>query len=44
MKDFQGLLRLAGMNGILTGGYLTTRGRQPAEDQDFITQLDGFRQ
>jgi biotin synthase len=44
MKDFQGLLMLAGMNGILTGGYLTTRGRQPAEDRDFIAQLDGFRQ
>ena len=43
MKDFQGLLMLAGMNGLLTGGYLTTRGRQTAEDRTFVEQLERFR-
>ncbi|MBN1595239.1 biotin synthase BioB [candidate division FCPU426 bacterium] len=42
MKDFQGLLMLAGANGFLTGGYLTTRGREAAEDQAFLTALSGF--
>jgi biotin synthase len=42
MKDFQGLLMLAGANGMLTGGYLTTRGRSEAEDQAFIEDLNSF--
>ena len=42
MKDFQGLLMLAGANGLLTGGYLTTRGREVVQDQEFMTQLTGF--
>ena len=42
MKDFQGLLMLAGMNGLLTGGYLTTRGRATAEDRAFVAQLQRF--
>jgi len=42
MKDFQGLLMLAGANGFLTGGYLTTRGREVAEDVAFSKQLEGF--
>jgi biotin synthase len=42
MKDFQGLLLLAGANGMLTGGYLTTRGRQIEEDHAFVRQLAGF--
>lgn len=42
MKDFQGLLMLAGMNSMITGGYLTTRGRSIAEDQDFISSLQDF--
>lgn len=42
MKDFQGLLLLAGANGMLTGGYLTTRGRQIEEDFAFARQLAGF--
>lgn len=44
MKDFQGLLMLAGANSIITGGYLTTRGRSVAEDENFIRQLGGFSQ
>lgn len=42
MKDFQGLLLLSGANGMLTGGYLTTRGRQTEEDWAFVEQLAGF--
>ncbi len=43
MKDFQGLLMLAGANGLLTGGYLTTRGRDTAEDNTFLNELEGFK-
>ncbi len=42
MKDFQGLLMLAGINGFITGGYLTTRGREVAEDDEFIARLTAF--
>lgn len=42
MKDFQGLLMLAGANGFLTGGYLTTRGRKVEEDLSFREGLKGF--
>lgn len=42
MKDFQGLLMLAGVNGFLTGGYLTTRGREVSEDFIFKSELNGF--
>jgi len=42
MKDFQGLLMLAGANGFLTGGYLTTRGRKIGDDREFMRQLAGF--
>lgn len=42
MKDFQGLLMLAGANGFLTGGYLTTRGRDVGDDRRFMQQLAGF--
>jgi len=42
MKDFQGLLMLAGMNSMITGGYLTTRGRGVEEDCNFLRQLTIF--
>lgn len=42
MKDFQGLLMLAGANSLMTGGYLTTRGRSVEEDQAFIGHLKDF--
>ena len=42
MKDFQGLLMLAGMNSFITGGYLTTRGRSVEEDRTFLRQLNDF--
>jgi len=42
MKDFQGLLMLSGANGFLTGGYLTTRGRDVSEDRRFADQIAYF--
>lgn len=42
MKDFQGLLMLAGMNSMITGGYLTTRGRSVEEDRKLVRQLGLF--
>lgn len=42
MKDFQGLLMLSGMNSIITGGYLTTRGRTFEEDGHLLMQLKSF--
>lgn len=44
MKDFQGLLMLSGMNSIITGGYLTTRGRSIEEDQKLLHNLHAFTQ
>ncbi|MCK4979888.1 MAG: biotin synthase BioB [Candidatus Delongbacteria bacterium] len=43
MKDFQGLIMLSGANGFLTGGYLTTRGREVEEDKIFKSELENFR-
>jgi biotin synthase len=42
MKDFQALLMLAGANGLLTGGYLTTRGRETSEDAALLAELARF--
>lgn len=42
MKDFQGLLMLSGLNAMITGGYLTTRGRSIADDAKFIQELENF--
>ena len=42
MKDFQGLLMLSGLNALMTGGYLTTRGREIAADNVFLTALEQF--
>lgn len=42
MKDFQSLVMLAGANGMITGGYLTTRGRSIADDTSFISQITAF--
>jgi biotin synthase len=42
MKDFQGLLMLAGANGFLTGGYLTTRGRDTESDHQLAEQISMF--
>ena len=42
LKDFQGLLMLSGINALMTGGYLTTRGRSVDEDKEFINRLKLF--
>jgi biotin synthase len=42
MKDFQALVMLSGANGLLTGGYLTTRGREPREDAALLAELARF--
>ena len=42
MKDFQGLLMLSGLNSLMTGGYLTTRGREIEQDKAFAASLGGF--
>lgn len=42
MKDFQALLMLSGLNAMITGGYLTTRGRSVADDRAFGAWLDLF--
>ncbi len=42
MKDFQGLLMLSGLNALMTGGYLTTRGREIQDDERFAQALEGF--
>lgn len=42
MNDFQALLMLAGANGFITGGYLTTRGREMERDAAFVRELEAF--
>ncbi len=42
MKDFQGFLMLAGANGMLTGGYLTTRGRSTEDDKQLMEEINQF--
>ncbi|URA09215.1 biotin synthase BioB [Thermospira aquatica] len=44
MKDFQGLIMLAGANGFLTGGYLTTKGRRSEDDKEFLEALYEFQE
>ena len=39
LKDFQGMGFMAGANGMLIGGYLTTKGRSVEEDRDFIQEI-----
>ncbi len=42
MKDFQGLLMLSGVSALMTGGYLTTRGRDIAADDRLLKALEEF--
>ncbi len=44
MRDWQGLLMLSGANGLLTGGYLTTRGRLIEEDRQLLKDTKCFRE
>ena len=40
MKDYQAMCFAAGANGMLIGGYLTTRGRSVEEDKKFIREIE----
>jgi len=40
LKDFQALGLMAGANGMLIGGYLTIKGRDVAEDQRLIEEVE----
>ena len=42
MRDYQALLMLSGANGYLTGGYLTTRGRDTDDDENFRREIEMF--
>ena len=39
LKDFQALAFMAGVNGMLIGGYLTVKGRGVAEDHKLIKEI-----
>lgn len=39
LKDFQALFLMSGVNGFLTGGYLTTRGRSVSEDLIMLREI-----
>lgn len=39
LKDFQGLIFMAGANGMMVGGYLTIQGRPVEEDQRLIGEI-----
>lgn len=39
LKDFMGLAFMSGANGMLVGGYLTTRGRSNQEDKKFVEDI-----
>lgn len=39
MKDFMGMAFMSGANGMLVGGYLTTKGRSSDDDKRFIEDM-----
>ncbi|MDH4101686.1 MAG: biotin synthase BioB, partial [Nitrospirota bacterium] len=39
LRDLQALAFLAGANGMIVGGYLTTKGRQAADDLRMLNDL-----
>ena len=39
LADFLGVAFLAGVDGMMIGGYLTQRGRLPAEDHYFVREI-----
>jgi len=39
LKDFQAMAFMAGANGMLIGGYLTTAGRPPEDDRIFVEEI-----
>ncbi|MDP8298374.1 MAG: biotin synthase BioB [Candidatus Tantalella remota] len=39
LKDFQGMMYMAGANGMMVGGYLTIAGRSVEDDQKLISEI-----
>lgn len=39
LPDFQGLAFMAGVNGMLSGGYLTMNGRKVEEEQKLLAAI-----
>jgi len=39
LGDFLGLAFMAGVDGMMIGGYLTQRGRLPEEDKRFVAAI-----
>ncbi|KJJ85323.1 biotin synthase [Candidatus Omnitrophus magneticus] len=39
LKDFMALVFMAGTNGMMVGGYLTTRGRSVEEDKELVSRI-----
>ncbi|MFA5143215.1 MAG: biotin synthase BioB [Candidatus Omnitrophota bacterium] len=39
LKDFQAAAFMAGANGMLVGGYLTVKGREPSEDRELAKEI-----
>jgi biotin synthase len=39
LKDFQAMAFMAGANGMLIGGYLTLKGRDPQEDWKLVNEI-----
>ncbi len=44
LRDFQALAFMAGANGMLIGGYLTLKGREPREDSRLIKEIKNLWQ
>lgn len=40
LKDFQAMAFMAGVNGMLIGGYLTIKGRQADEDRELVKEIE----
>jgi biotin synthase len=40
LRDLQSMIFLSGANGTMSGGYLTTWGRNPADDKQMIKDLE----
>ncbi|MBU0482045.1 MAG: biotin synthase BioB [Proteobacteria bacterium] len=39
LQDFLGMAFMAGVDGMMIGGYLTQRGRQPEDDEKFVAAI-----
>ncbi len=39
LRDFQGMMYLAGANGMMVGGYLTVKGGSPCDDKELLKEI-----